>query len=283
MQIRKASFAGNWYPGDAAACERQIRQFIASSTQPEGLPAFFRGGIVPHAGWYFSGAIACNVIYHLSQHSTPDVIAICGMHLGPQSPCVIMTEGAWETPFGPLPVAAELAQALARQFDCACETPEDFNRDNTIELQLPFIRYFFPQASVVTIGAPPNPGALALGQALAEMARENGQRLLVIGSTDLTHYGANYGFAPKGSGEAGLDWVRRENDQRMIDAMLKLDAPGVIQEGLAHHNACCAGAVAATITAVKAAGAHEGRMLTYSTSYDKSPGDSFVGYVGIVF
>jgi hypothetical protein len=30
-------------------------------------------------------------------------------------------------------------------------------------------------------------------------------------------------------------------------------------------------------------GAGRARQVAYATSYDKSPGDSFVGYVGIVF
>ena len=45
---------------------------------------------------------------------------------------------------------------------------------------------------------------------------------------------------------------------------------------------CCAGAAATAIETAKNLGADSAHELVYATSYDKSPGDSFVGYVGIV-
>jgi hypothetical protein len=105
----------------------------------------------------------------------------------------------------------------------------------------------------------------------------------VIGSTDLTHYGYNYGFVTKGTGSQALDWVRNENDRRVIDSMLAMDPEKVIAEGLSNQNACCAGAAATAIETAKNLGADQADQIAYSTSYDKSPGDSFVGYVGIVF
>jgi AmmeMemoRadiSam system protein B len=78
-------------------------------------------------------------------------------------------------------------------------------------------------------------------------------------------------------------WVRDENDRRAIDAMIRMDAEAVIREGLTHDNACCSGAAAAAIAAGKAMGAQKAEQLIYATSYDKSPGDSFVGYAGILF
>ena len=105
----------------------------------------------------------------------------------------------------------------------------------------------------------------------------------VLGSTDLTHYGHNYGFAPKGTGSNAVDWVKNQNDQRVIDALLALEPERVIQEATANQNACCAGAAATAISAGKALGASQADTIDYTTSYDKSPSDSFVGYVGIVF
>ena len=57
----------------------------------------------------------------------------------------------------------------------------------------------------------------------------------------------------------------------------------MIEEALSSHNACCAGAAATAIEAAKHLGADRAESIAYATSYDKSPGDSFVGYVGIVF
>jgi AmmeMemoRadiSam system protein B len=65
--------------------------------------------------------------------------------------------------------------------------------------------------------------------------------------------------------------------------MLALDPERIIREGLENQNACCAGAAATAIAAGKQLGATKAEKIVYATSYDKSPGDSFVGYVGIVF
>jgi AmmeMemoRadiSam system protein B len=116
-----------------------------------------------------------------------------------------------------------------------------------------------------------------------EISQRLGLRVKVIGSTDLTHYGFNYGFVSHGTGKAALDWMRNENDRRVVEAMVAMEPNKVITEALANHNACCSGAAATAIAAAKQLGADKAEEIAYATSYDKSPGDSFVGYTGIVF
>ncbi|KPJ78650.1 MAG: dioxygenase [Deltaproteobacteria bacterium SG8_13] len=282
MEIRQAVFAGSWYPSDPAECERQIRSFItegkADDPQRKAL-----AGIVPHAGWYYSGSIACNVIRALQAGPPADTIVLFGMHLHPGSPRYLMTAGAWETPFGSIEIDRELAGRLSDRFSFEIETPRRFSRDNTIELQLPFVKYFFPNAGLVPLGVPPDPASLEIGRAVVEIASQLGEQVKVIGSTDLTHYGFNYGFTAHGTGESAVQWVKGENDRRIIEAMLAMEPESVIDEAKASHNACCAGAAATTIASAQKLGATRAEKMAYATSYDKSPGDSFVGYVGILF
>lgn len=283
MGIRQAIFAGSWYPDNAAACEREIKQFLKEAKYKPASTRKYIGGIVPHAGWYFSGSIACNVIHCLADENPPDVIAIFGMHLSPDSPCYIMTKGAWETPFGNIEIENKLAEKLVEKFTFNIETSENFIQDNTIELQLPFIKYFFDKVKIVPMGVPPVTSSLEIGRSVADMATDLGLRMKVVGSTDLTHYGFNYGFTPQGSGSTALDWMRNENDRKIIEAMLSMDPERVINEAMIHHNACCSGAAATAIATGKQLGAEHAESITYATSYEKSPGDSFVGYTGIVF
>ncbi|CAB1076333.1 dioxygenase [Alkalispirochaeta odontotermitis] len=280
--LRKAMFAGSWYPASAADCAREISDFLAEGQTIQATDRRLVGGIVPHAGWYFSGSIACNVISRLKGNDAPDVIVVFGMHLHPNSKCYLMAEGAWETPLGEIPVEERLAAALAKKFSFVLETPDRFNQDNTIELQLPFIKHFFENSKIVAMGVPPTRSSLDIGKSVIDLTKEMGLTAKVIGSTDLTHYGSNYGFASRGRGRQALDWVRSENDRRIIDAMLALEPQNVINEALASQNACCAGAAATAIEAAKNLGADQADEIAYATSYDKSPGDSFVGYVGIV-
>lgn len=283
MNARKAILAGSWYPDSAEACEIEIKRFLEEIKVKDSLKENAIGGIVPHAGWYFSGSIACNVINCLKDKKHTDVIIIFGMHLHPESSNYIMKEGAWETPFGEISVDNELAGELVRKFTFNIETSEHFVQDNTIELQLPFIKYFFGDTKIVPIGVSPVNDSFKIGEAAAEIAIDLGLRAKVIGSTDLTHYGINYGFIPKGTGPESVDWVRNENDRRMIDIMLTMDSSAVIREAVSHQNACCSGAAATAIAAAKKLGAGQAELVAYNTSYDKNPNDSFVGYAGLIF
>jgi len=283
MKARDAAFSGSWYPAGASECEREIKGFLKEDHIQKASIRNRTGGIVPHAGWYFSGAIACNVIHSLGEEKAPDVFVIFGMHLHTGSPCYIMTQGAWETPFGEIDIEQTLAGELAKKFSFTVETADNFTQDNTIELQLPFIKYFFKDAKIVPVGVPPTKKSLEIGETAVDIAARLGLNVKVIGSTDLTHYGANYGFSPEGSGPKALDWMRNTNDRKIIDAMLEMDPLKVISEALASHNACCAGAAATAIAAAKKLGATHAESIAYATSYDKSPGSSFVGYAGIVF
>ena len=284
MDVRKAVFAGSWYPRQADACEADIQRYLAGQGRQPDLQLKSRlGGIVPHAGWYYSGEIACQVINALKEDPPPHVVVLFGMHLHAGSASYIMAQGAWETPFGLLPVAEDLAAHLLKRFDFQVESVRNFVQYNTIELQLPFVRYLIKPERILALGVPPVAQSLDMGREVVDWATQNGKRLKIIGSTDLTHYGAGYGFSPRGSGKQAVAWVRNENDRRVIDAMLAMTPERVIEEGLQHQNACCSGAAATAIAAAKHMGASQARTLAYATSYDKSPEESFVGYVGIVF
>jgi len=280
--VRKAAFAGSWYPRSAGECEAQIEDFLAEGPAVSE-DAGRVGGIVPHAGWFFSGSIACNVIHALSRAGQPDVVVVFGMHMQPGATPCIHTAGQWETPFGNLLIAEDMAGRLAEAFTFSVNREADFFRDNTIELQCPFVKYFFATSRFIPMGVPPAPFALQVGEAVVDIAAQLGLKLMVIGSTDLTHYGPNYGFLDQGTGPEALDWVREKNDKQVIDAMAAMQPEEVIRQGLANHNACCSGAAAAAISAGVKAGAQKGECLAYANSADKSPGSSFVGYVGMVF
>jgi hypothetical protein len=194
-----------------------------------------------------------------------------------------MTEGSWATPLGDLEIDQELGKKLIAEFPFVVESVTRYDEDNTIEVQLPFIKHYFPEVKILPLGVPPVLESLTVGERAVGICRELGRKAIVLGSTDLTHYGYTYGYTPKGIGKVALDWVKNENDRRVVDLILNMDAEEVIRESLSHHNACCSGAVATAIAAAKALGARQAHKLLYSTSYDVRPDNSFVGYVGVVF
>ncbi len=281
MGIRPSDLAGSWYPATEAECLEIFEKFEETSISPRGVE--WTGGIVPHAGWVFSGQVAYNVIKHLKGDSSPDTIVVFGRHLHPGSGNYIMTEGSWDTPLGEIEIADDLAKKIISEFRFNVETGARYATDNTIEVQLPIIKYLFPDAKLLPVGVPPAISSIKIGERISEIAIELGKKIKVIGSTDLTHYGPNYANTVMGTGKAALDWVKNHNDRKMVDLMLRMEPEAVIEESLRNMNACCGGAVSAAIASVKKLGAVESRELIYTTSYDVMPGSSFVGYVGVVF
>jgi len=285
MEIKPTAFSGSWYPGSAAECETAIQDFL----EPKPDPGNNIGGIVPHAGWVYSGGIACRVIASLvSPAPAPDTIVLFGAHMHPSSPPFILASGAVDTPLGHIEADGELAAVVVKEIAGNSNPirslfPADFPDENTLELQLPFIRYFFPDARILICGVPPSDLAGRIGEAVVGGAKELGRVVRIVGSTDMTHYGPNFGFEPAGTGAAAVEWVKRENDAGAVRALEKMDVRQIISQGLSNHNMCCSGAAAAAAAACKKMGAAKGVCLDYATSYETSRSASFVGYCGMVY
>jgi AmmeMemoRadiSam system protein B len=256
--------------------------------------------VSPHAGWYYSGAIAAAACSFLD--SGAETVAILGGHLAASSPVLAAAEDAFQSPLGLIEIDRELREALCAALEegrgRASPWAPDSYRDNTVEVLVPMARFFFPQARLLWLRLPADSSSYETGKALAEAAAPLGRKLVVLGSTDLTHYGRNYGFSPRGQGPAALAWVREINDRRFIDAALAGDPEAVLGRAEGERSACSAGAALGALGFVQAGGARGGApgagpsggqaaasLLAYGTSADadNSGGvpDSFVGYAAI--
>ena len=233
MTQRMPHFAGSWYPDTEERCREAFEAYEDGCQERAGQGPLV-GGIVPHAGWVYSGHIAYNVVRELARAAGEvDTVVLFGGHLGPRHPAVVMTRGDFWTPLGDIPTDEELADAVAAcGADVVQETPDAPHRDNTVELQAPLIKHLLPDAKVVVIKAPANPDALQLAQAVVMGADTLGRRAVYLGSTDLTHYGPNYGWSPKGLGAGARKWVREENDRQFVEATCSMEPDEMMQQAL---------------------------------------------------
>ena len=278
---RPSFLAGQWYPGTETACRKAIEAHAATA-EPEQGP--YRGLIGPHAGWSYSGNAAGRAYawLHAAQED-PDLAVVFGSHRGADGPNTVFCADGWETPLGLLKTAAPIAAKLRHELELKEEPVEPAYPDNAVELHLPFVRHFFPRAELLMLGVAASDEALGIGAAVGRYCRELRRDAVFIGSTDLTHYGPNYDFEPKGRGDAAVRWVRETNDRGFIDAVLARDAKTVVRRGVAEHSACCPGAVAAIQAALDAYGdAASPKLVDHYLSCDVQPSSSFVGYAGVV-
>lgn len=256
------------------------------------MPERILGAVCPHAGWRYSGTLATQAIRALARaNPDPELAIVLGGHLGPRDLPRIFLEGRFGTPLGPLAIAERVAEDASMAIESELETPDDYFDDVAIEVLAPIIKHHWPSVELLAVGIPPTDDAPSLGVELVHLAqRRRYERMVVIASTDLTHYGPDHRYVPKGRGRDGLAWMKTENDPAMIAAIEAFDAGRVLWMGPRARNACSPGAVAAAIAAAGKLGARRGTSVGYTTSFDaereygsdtREP-HSFVGYAAAV-
>jgi AmmeMemoRadiSam system protein B len=274
MALRKRELPPGWYPLTELKTRERIEEYLRNLAKP-GHQAL--AGIVPHAGWEFSGRIALEVLQNIYRKS--ETVVVIGGHLPAGGGILAALEEGYETPLGNIDADVELLKALKELIPVHA----DRYPDNTVEVQLPFIKYLFPRAKALALRAAPAAEAIQLGEILAGLSCQLKRNIAVIGSTDLTHYGSNYGFVPQPQGRTAVRWVREVNDKRIIESLLTLNHTEAIKRALAEKSACSAGGAVAAAAFAGKNGVKRGILLDYSTSYDVLPGESFVGYGGIIY
>ena len=281
MEVRKPA-APHFYPRE---CGRAAKQFLENFTPP-AQPPLVVAGVVPHAGWQYSGAVAAKVFASVQQKEKAVTFVFFGAVHRWAGINGIYARGAWATPLGPVEIDEVLATRILEETpEWTVEDPGAHNGEHSIEVQLPFLKYLFPEAKAVPIAVNPDSRAVPLGRRVGEILSGLDYPGVVIGSSDLTHYGDGYGFVPAGYGASAHRWMK-ENDGRMLRLAQEMRESEIPAEAGRHANACGAGAIAATVAAARAMGAGHGYLLEYKTSYDVVPEGEFrmaVGYAGLLF
>ena len=281
--------AGSFYEAGENACRRSAGKLLDDADIPNDLPESLFGGLVPHAGWVFSGLTAAITLKALASRSRLGRVVIFGAdHWGTAGGGAVYDKGAWLTPIGEVPVDEELADALLGKCPLLRADSSAHNREHSIEVQLPLMQVACGDVRIVPINISPSPDAVRVGREVGEVLAENFPGASVLGSTDLTHYGPQYGFTPGGTGLDGLEWAC-ENDARLLKLIEAMRAEDVIEETTARQNACGGGAVAAAVAACSVMGATVGLTLKYTNSAEVmrqvygTRSDDAVGYAAVVF
>ena len=270
MNFRESVLPPGWYPRNPD----EISRFLSGFKAGKAIAA-----VAPHAGWFYSGKTAAAAVSSLD--SAAQTIVIIGGHLPAGVPALFALEDAVQTPFGPVSIDTEIRGLLMSELDAR----KDRYQDNTVEVLLPMARFFFPKSNIVWMRLPAENSSFEAGKLIARCALRLKRDVRVLASADLTHYGANYGFSPKGSGPEALKWVSEVNDARFIDAILQNDPETLIQRADNERSCCSAGSVAAAMGFSCAMNASNPRLLEYSNSAARSDEipDSFVGYAALAF
>jgi AmmeMemoRadiSam system protein B len=263
---RKACVAGQFYPGSQASLLETIRRM----TDPQAEKSKAVAVVAPHAGYEYSGPVAGAVF---SSVEIPRTVVILGpAHREIGTLFAIQKDGSWVTPLGEAAVREDLAALIMKHSRLVEEDERAHLWEHSLEVELPFIQYFQAQAALVPIcvSTEAEYGDLeSLGLGLAAAVRAFGRPVLIVASTDMSHYVSQK--------------TAEKMDSLAIRKILDLDPRGlydtVRSEGI---TMCGFQPTAAAIVAAKELGATGAELVKYQTSGDRT-GDfsQVVGYAGI--
>ena len=269
---RPAAVAGQWYPADRVRLGRQVDEYLTAA-ELDPLPHHIRAIVAPHAGLMYSGPVAAYAYKLLRDQQYRAAVMVGPSHFVGFRGVSIWPGGRWQTPFGPVQVEPALAGVIARHGKDVVERPDAHGREHSLEMQMPFVAHLLPGVPIVPLvmGYQTRETALALGGALASAIREwapdDPGSVVLIASSDLSHYEDAPTAAAMGA---------------VVTAAVDALDPDGLMDALEREprHACGGGPMVAVMHAARQLGAAHARVLRYADSGDVSGDKSaVVGYM----
>ncbi len=264
--IRKPAVSGQFYPSNPAALEKEVRSYFDTDVKP--VKAL--GIVSPHAGYIYSGRVAGEVFCRVE---VPERVVIMGPnHRGRGTDAAVMSSGKWSMPMGDVTLDTELAGKLISSSKLVKENESAHAMEHSLEVQVPFVQAIRDDflLTPLALGHLSLSECLKLGEALAAAIKEIKEDVLIVASSDMTHY------EPHESA--------KEKDMDAVEHILNLDPEGLYDTVRGRGITMC-GVLPVTVM-LKAAivlGAKKAELIDYKTSGETS-GDygSVVGYAGLI-
>jgi len=259
-RVRRSVIAGTWYPGDPRTLRAMVDDLLGQ-VPTQTIEGDLVGLVSPHAGYVYSGQVAAYAYALLRGRSFSHVAVVSPVHRVYPGRFGVTVHDCYETPLGPVPVDGELLEALAHDVHVD-RVSED--KEHSLEIQLPFLQTVLGQFSLLPImmGDQDWRSCAELGRSLARIIQASRDPVLLVASTDLSH------FHPY------EEAVRLD---RKVTDLISAYRPEALIAG--RLEACGIGPVAAVMVAAESLGANKAVVLKYMNSGDVT-GDrsSVVGY-----
>ncbi|ABA88895.1 MEMO-like protein [Syntrophotalea carbinolica DSM 2380] len=263
---RMPAVAGQFYPADPKSLRSMVETYLEKATQSH--PAI--GLMVPHAGYVFSGAIAGQTFGCVDIPSK--VLVIGPNHTGYGESLALFAKGSWVTPLGEVPIAEGLADRVLQAHPRLMADDLAHRFEHSLEVQIPFLQVRAPDVQIVPLCLAPVPyeELLALGNAIGQVLAAEKEPVLLVASSDMTHY------------EPGA--AARKKDHMALKHVCDLDPEGLYRT-VASENISMCGVVSTVVmlAAAQCLGAQKGRLVCYGNSGEVTGDQSeVVGYAGVV-
>jgi MEMO1 family protein len=277
-RIRPAAVAGSFYPAQVEELIRLLDEcFESSPLGPQGAKSArlsLVGGLVPHAGYIYSGPCAAH-LYACLDHSIECVILLGVNHQSSGHRAALSPADFWQTPLGRVKVDQELNHLLQDQVCFLKPDEAAHTEEHSIEVQLPFLQRVLGEFSLVPLSLAyiSIEECAELGAALADIVKKNtrsGNRTVVMASSDLSHY-----LSPKETAEL---------DGMALAEVLALN-PRALIDVTERENITMCGVLptAVLLFAANGLGVKRTSLLKHCHSADAVPMRNVVGYASVAF
>jgi AmmeMemoRadiSam system protein B len=276
MSRRLPAVAGSFYPSDPAELARLLSAcFETSPLGPRGVrspSAKLVAGMVPHAGYIYSGACAAH-FYAALDESIERVILLGVDHSGRGHRAALGRWDSWEIPGGKLNVDFALAEFLQSRVKFLAHDDAAHDQEHSIEVQLPFLLRVLKKFTFLPVSLSHLEGdeCADLGAAIAAACQQEGaagRKTIVLASSDLSHY-----LSPRET---------EELDQLVLERVVAIDGAGLLEIVRKKNITMCGVLPTAVMLHVAAAlGASRAHLLKHCHSGDVSPMRKVVGYASI--
>jgi AmmeMemoRadiSam system protein B len=247
--VRNPTVHGNFYPGSKNILTEELGKYIPVVENKKKVI----GLVSPHAGYIFSGGCAGK---GFAAVEVPDIVIILGVnHYGYGHPFAVDGHDSWKTPLGEAEVHKELREKLVKDSEIFGIDSNASIKEHSLEVQVPFIQYRNPEAKIlpITVAGGDVQRLMTAGKEIAALIKENKDDVLMVASTDMSHY-------------ISVDRAR-EKDKKAIDKILQLDPEGLYNTVLMERISMC-GAASTTImlSAALELGAQKAEVIDYTNS-----------------
>ena len=266
--IRSPAVAGQFYPGSEPSLLKTLNELV-----PEIEPEKRRHALAvvsPHAGYVYSGGVAGETFGSVQ---VPENVVILGPnHTGHGAPVALMVQGSWEMPMGEVPINKELAAQIAKNSPLV-EIDDIAHRfEHSLEVQVPFLQYMQKSLTIapIVVSHVSYETCVSVGQGLAAAIKSYEKPVLIVASTDMTHYESRSSASTK--------------DSLALERIKELDPEGLYNTVVGNRISMC-GIMPTTVAliAALAQGAKKAELVRYTDSGETS-GDTnhVVGYAGLI-
>jgi AmmeMemoRadiSam system protein B len=266
--LRIPAVAGQFYPAGKDSLQEMISEFMPDTAAVECRDC--KAVISPHAGYVYSGAVAGKTF---SKVNVPEDVVIIGPnHHGIGPPMALMVDGQWQTPLGNVEINSELSKLILDSNENIENDEYAHQHEHSLEVQVPFLQNRQPdlKLSPLVVSRLSLELCLYSGNQLAAAIKQLQRPVLIVASTDMTHYESREQASRK--------------DRHALANVLDLDPEGLYRTVMEMNISMC-GVIPTTIalSAAKELGANKCELINYSDSGETSGDiDHVVGYAGLV-